>query len=205
MMPRDFLISNIFGEDALANWGDSRTVTFQQVYYLGVPVLRVNGINLIDDSTLDRILQADDVRNVLSFHELNQSTPPPKIPWSDFEEWWYSWKTAFAKTEPEDPSKRQKWLFYGGTEFVPIYQASPQEPHLQIVVGYKPQYVGGVATDSEINYIIQGHACAKAGLPLAFGLFGTAVHNAASLTLVPAAKLFWFEKGYNEYEKRKDW
>jgi hypothetical protein len=122
-------------------------------------VLNINGINLLDNSLLDSILKADDAIN-RSFHEVNQSTVPSGF-WPTVE-WWYNFRTGFANTN--NNIMQQKWLFYEGTESVPIYATGPYGGGA--FIGYETRHVGGIYIDSEINYIIQGHACAKAGISL---------------------------------------
>jgi hypothetical protein len=85
-------------------------------------------------------------------------------------------------------------------------------PGIPGVVGYKPQYIGGIYEGTEINYIVQAHAGARMGIPYAVAVAGVLVHNQTrppdpgeTVPLVPTDKLFWLKKGYNEYEKRKDW
>ena len=127
--------------------GDPKNILFEEVYYLGVRVLRVNGINLLDRGSLDSILQADDKKNTNSFHEVNQWKVP--FGYGDILQQMYGFATAFN-------SDSHKWLYYETTVMVNGGTVTAPE--------YKLENVGGKYAGTEINYIIAGHAAAKAGL-----------------------------------------
>ena len=73
------------------------------------------------------------------------------------------------------------------------------------VVNWK--YKGMKFDRSEVNYILEGHAMARLGIPYDFGQ-NVLVSGWKNLRWghAPSGKtLYWFEKGYNEYESRKTW
>jgi len=60
---------------------------------------------------------------------------------------------------------------------------------------------------SEVNYILEGHAMARLGIPYDVGQnVLVSLWKNVKWGHAPSGKTFyWFEKGYNEYESRKTW
>jgi hypothetical protein len=75
--------------------------------------------------------------------------------------------------------------------------------------GSAPQqwrYMGNTYDKSEINYILMGHGMHHMKVSYYIGEMLVRYWKMARGHLIcPPGVLYWFERGYNEYNTRKDW
>ena len=190
----DFVMKHILDIDQTDDWGDPKQITMDEGTFYGVGVIRINGICLLN-GVLDAILKAFDEKSPRpSFHEVNH-WPAVRI-----RDWGKVWTQIQRLHTPFFYRTHTKWLWYETTETAVVGDGDMQM--------YYQYDVGGVYGGTSVHYIIAGHACRKAGIPLPFAQAAVVYHNVDEWGLHPKGishDLFWLRKGYLGYAQRKDW
>jgi len=183
-MPIDFFKQHVLHVTEQNPWSGSQTIHYEETLFYGVRLFRLNGINLLDEYSLDAILKAGDER-LNSFHEINQWTHEGIG--VDREKLYGIW-TPFR-------DDKEQYLWYDGLH----------EIH-DCVTGDVFYYdYGDIYGGSSINYIATGHALNHLGYSKRIAYWAAHVHNITTHLHFAGKDLYWALKGWDQYGFRAEW